>query len=107
MKEKIKGLQSSNIVLESKQMKAAIHSEIKENSDAIMGNKYFEEKQNNMASLNSCLLNSIKTQYQISRKKSIVHKYALRWLSIVKERRLKKENDQFFNQDKLDTEVET
>lgn len=49
------------LVIEGKLKKTAIHTELRENAQAILANTFFEQKRSKLASLNSTLLATVST----------------------------------------------
>lgn len=84
------------LVIEGKLKKTAIHNELKENTQAITSNTFFEQKRSKLASLNTTLLSTINEQYKSGLRNSYVAKYAHRWLHIVRERKKLRESEAFF-----------
>ena len=55
---------NQRLVVEGKLKKTAIHSELKENAQAITESTFFEQKRSKLASLNSTLLSTVRISHE-------------------------------------------
>ena len=78
--------------LESNKLKYTMLKELEENSGAIEDRTFLDRKRDQRTLDSGSLQSQLKEQQRNTKKQALAHKYAHRWLSIVRERRRKRDD---------------